>query len=52
MRMSPALGIGSAALFPRISTFSMMPQQGFWGTNDWITTLTVRSPATWSRLPR
>ena len=35
------LDIGSAPLFPHLSTFSMMPQQDFWGTNDWITTLTV-----------
>jgi hypothetical protein len=35
------LDMGSAPLFPRLSTFSMMPQQDFWGTNDWITTLTV-----------
>jgi len=32
---------GSVSLFPRMATFSMMPRQGFWGTNDWITTLTV-----------
>ena len=32
---------GSVSLFPRMATFNMMPQQGFWGTNDWITTLTV-----------
>jgi Tol biopolymer transport system component len=35
------LDIGSAPLLPHLSTFSMMPQQDFWGTNDWITTLTV-----------
>src|ERR1019366_8906724 len=35
------LNIGSVPLFPHMSTFSMMPQQDFWGTNDWITTLTV-----------
>jgi hypothetical protein len=32
---------GSVSLFPRMASFNMMPQQGFWGTNDWITTLTV-----------
>ena len=32
---------GSISLFPRMATFNMMPQQGFWGTNDWITTLSV-----------
>jgi len=35
------LNNGSAPLFPHMSTFSMMPQQDSWGTNDWITTLTV-----------
>jgi hypothetical protein len=35
------LNIGSVPLFPHMSRFSMMPQQDFWGTNDWITTLTV-----------
>jgi len=35
------LNIGSVPLFPHMSTFSMMPQQDFSGTNDWITTLTV-----------
>lgn len=34
-------GGGSVSLFPRMATFNMMPRQGFWGTNDWITTLTV-----------
>jgi hypothetical protein len=32
---------GSVSLFPLMATFQMMPQQGFWGTNDWINTLTV-----------
>src|ERR1039457_6599836 len=35
------LNIGSVPLFPHMSTIGMMPQQDFWGTNDWITTLTV-----------
>jgi hypothetical protein len=32
---------GSVSLFPRMATFEMMPAQGFWGTGDWITTITV-----------
>ncbi len=32
---------GSVSLFPRLATFNLMPAQGFWGTNDWITTLTA-----------
>lgn len=32
---------GSVSLFPRMATFQMMPSQAFWGTNDWINTITV-----------
>ncbi|HLK67625.1 MAG TPA: hypothetical protein VKU19_29515 [Bryobacteraceae bacterium] len=32
---------GSVSLFPRMATFNTMPSQGFWGTNDWLTTLVV-----------
>jgi len=32
---------GSVSLFPRMATFQTMPTQGFWGTNDWIDTITV-----------
>ncbi len=32
---------GSVTLFPRMATFNTMPSQGFWGTNDWLTTLVV-----------
>jgi len=32
---------GSVNLFPRMATFNTMPSQGFWGTNDWLTTLVV-----------
>jgi hypothetical protein len=32
---------GYVSLFPRMATFNMMPAQGFWGTNDWITSLTA-----------
>ena len=32
---------GSVSLFPRMATFQTMPAQGFWGTNDWIVTITV-----------
>jgi len=27
---------GSVSLFPRMATFETMPQQTFWGTNDWL----------------
>ena len=33
---------GSVGLFPRMATFETMPAQGFWGTNDWINTITVQ----------
>jgi WD40 repeat protein len=33
---------GSVSLFPRMATFQTMPAQGFWGTNDWINTVTVQ----------
>ena len=33
---------GSVSLFPRMATFQTMPAQGFWGTNDWINTITVQ----------
>src|ERR1035441_9749115 len=33
---------GSVSLFPRMATFETMPAQGFWGTNDWINTITVQ----------
>jgi Tol biopolymer transport system component len=33
---------GSIGLFPRMATFQTMPAQGFWGTNDWIDTITVQ----------
>jgi len=33
---------GSVSLFPRMATFQTMPAQGFWGTNDWIATITVQ----------
>ena len=32
---------GYVSLFPRMATFNMMPAQGFWGTNDWIASLTA-----------
>ncbi len=32
---------GNVSLFPRMATFNTMPSQGFWGTNDWLTTLVV-----------
>ncbi|HUI80805.1 MAG TPA: hypothetical protein VLY24_22925, partial [Bryobacteraceae bacterium] len=32
---------GYVSLFPRMATMQAMPMQGFWGTNDWINTLTV-----------
>src|SRR5215471_151738 len=32
---------GSVSLMPRMATMQAMPMQGFWGTNDWINTLTV-----------
>jgi len=33
---------GSIGLFPRMATFQTMPAQGFWGTSDWIDTITVQ----------
>jgi hypothetical protein len=33
---------GSVSLFPRMATFQTMPAQAFWGTNDWINTITVQ----------
>ncbi len=33
---------GGVSLFPRMATMQSMPSQGFWGTNDWIATLTVQ----------
>jgi hypothetical protein len=33
---------GSVSLFPRMATFQTMPAQGFWGSNDWINTITVQ----------
>jgi hypothetical protein len=32
---------GYVSLFPRMAVMQSMPQQGFWGTNDWIATLTA-----------
>ena len=32
---------GYVALFPRMAVMQSMPSQEFWGTNDWIDTLTV-----------
>jgi WD40-like Beta Propeller Repeat len=32
---------GFVSLMPRMATMQAMPMQGFWGTNDWINTLTV-----------
>jgi hypothetical protein len=32
---------GDVSLMPRMATMQAMPMQGFWGTNDWINTLTV-----------
>src|SRR5215467_580653 len=32
---------GFVSLMPRMATMRAMPMQGFWGTNDWINTLTV-----------
>ena len=32
---------GVVSLMPRMATIQSMPMQGFWGTNDWINTLTV-----------
>jgi hypothetical protein len=32
---------GYVSLMPRVATMQAMPMQGFWGTNDWINTLTV-----------
>ena len=33
---------GRINLFPRMAVMQSMPSQSFWGTNDWIATLTVR----------
>ncbi len=33
---------GFVSLFPRMAVMQSMPTQGFWGTNDWINTLTVQ----------
>jgi len=33
---------GQVDLFPRMAVLQSMPSQSFWGTNDWIATLTVR----------
>jgi hypothetical protein len=32
---------GYVSLMPRMATMQAMPMQGFWGTNDWVNTLTV-----------
>jgi Tol biopolymer transport system component len=32
---------GRVDLFPRMAVMQSMPSQSFWGTNDWIATLTV-----------
>ena len=32
---------GFVSLFPRLAVMQSMPSQTFWGTNDWINTLTV-----------
>src|SRR5260370_20064437 len=32
---------GYVSLFPRQAVFNSMPSQGFWGSNDWLTTLAV-----------
>ena len=40
--MSRGTSGGSVSLFPRMATFQTMPAQGFWGTNDWINTITVQ----------
>jgi hypothetical protein len=33
---------GGINMFPRMAVIQSMPSQSFWGTNDWIATLTVR----------
>jgi hypothetical protein len=33
---------GYVSLFPRMAVFNSMPSQGFWGTNDWLTTLAAQ----------
>jgi hypothetical protein len=33
---------GSVSLFPRMATFQTMPEETFWGTNDWIDTIVVQ----------
>ena len=35
-------GGGNVQLFPRMAVMQSMPAQSFWGTNDWIATLTVQ----------
>ena len=33
---------GYVSLFPRMAVLNSMPAQGFWGTNDWLTTLAAQ----------